>query len=209
MRRAVCPGSFDPVTNGHLDIVARGRRLFDEVVVAVLVNEAKRGLFTVDERIELLTDAVVESSASTTSRSTSFSGPARRLLPRPTMSSPSSRACAPSATSTSSSDGADESAALGHRHRLRADESGVVLPGLEPGQGGRPIWRRRVGLVPSGVLVGCASGCPGSLTVARSAARQIRTDGRMTSVNAEVQELLEQLRATIERRARCRCRRRQ
>ncbi|HEX6870606.1 MAG TPA: pantetheine-phosphate adenylyltransferase [Micromonosporaceae bacterium] len=54
MRRAVCPGSFDPVTNGHLDIIGRTARLFDEVIVAVLVNESKRGLFTVDERLEML-----------------------------------------------------------------------------------------------------------------------------------------------------------
>jgi pantetheine-phosphate adenylyltransferase len=57
MRRAVCPGSFDPVTNGHLDIIARASRVFDEVVVAVLVNEAKHGLFTVDERLEFVREA--------------------------------------------------------------------------------------------------------------------------------------------------------
>jgi pantetheine-phosphate adenylyltransferase len=54
MRRAVCPGSFDPVTNGHLDIIGRSSRILDEVIVAVLVNESKRGLFTVEERIEML-----------------------------------------------------------------------------------------------------------------------------------------------------------
>lgn len=54
MRRAVCPGSFDPPTNGHLDIVGRASELFDEVVVAVLVNKTKKSLFTVDERIEML-----------------------------------------------------------------------------------------------------------------------------------------------------------
>ncbi|GAA2334327.1 pantetheine-phosphate adenylyltransferase [Dactylosporangium salmoneum] len=54
MRRAVCPGSFDPVTNGHLDIVARASQVFDEVVVAVLINQSKAGLFTVDERLEML-----------------------------------------------------------------------------------------------------------------------------------------------------------
>ena len=54
MRRAVCPGSFDPVTNGHLDIVQRASNLFDEVVVAVLINKKKQGLFSVEERIELL-----------------------------------------------------------------------------------------------------------------------------------------------------------
>jgi pantetheine-phosphate adenylyltransferase len=54
MRRAVCPGSFDPVTNGHLDIIGRAARLYDELVVAVLVNQTKSGLFSVEERIEML-----------------------------------------------------------------------------------------------------------------------------------------------------------
>lgn len=52
--RVVCPGSFDPVTNGHLDIIGRAADLFDEVIVAVLVNESKQGLFPVQERMELL-----------------------------------------------------------------------------------------------------------------------------------------------------------
>ncbi|MEH3034102.1 MAG: pantetheine-phosphate adenylyltransferase [Aeromicrobium erythreum] len=55
--RVVCPGSFDPVTNGHVDIVERASRLFDEVVVAVLVNENKKGLFAIPERLELLSAA--------------------------------------------------------------------------------------------------------------------------------------------------------
>jgi pantetheine-phosphate adenylyltransferase len=54
MRRAVCPGSFDPVTKGHLDIVGRASRLFDEVIIGVLINQHKTGLFTVEERIEML-----------------------------------------------------------------------------------------------------------------------------------------------------------
>jgi pantetheine-phosphate adenylyltransferase len=54
VRRVVCPGSFDPVTNGHLDIISRASRLYDEVVVTVLINKTKQGLFTVDERIEML-----------------------------------------------------------------------------------------------------------------------------------------------------------
>ena len=58
-RRAVCPGSFDPTTNGHLDIIGRASRLFDEVVVAVLINKAKSSLFTVDERIAMLTECTV------------------------------------------------------------------------------------------------------------------------------------------------------
>ena len=54
MRRAVCPGSFDPVTNGHLDIISRAAELYDEVSVAVLVNEGKQGLFSVEERLDML-----------------------------------------------------------------------------------------------------------------------------------------------------------
>jgi pantetheine-phosphate adenylyltransferase len=60
VRRAVCPGSFDPVTNGHVDVINRAAALYDELVVAVLVNPGKAGLFTVDERMELLRDAVAE-----------------------------------------------------------------------------------------------------------------------------------------------------
>ncbi|GAA4747299.1 pantetheine-phosphate adenylyltransferase [Modestobacter marinus] len=60
MRRAVCPGSFDPVTNGHVDVIARAAGLYDELVVAVLVNPGKAGLFDVDERMSLLREAVVD-----------------------------------------------------------------------------------------------------------------------------------------------------
>jgi len=52
--RVVCPGSFDPVTNGHLDIIGRAAGLYDEVIVAVLINMTKHSLFTVDERVEML-----------------------------------------------------------------------------------------------------------------------------------------------------------
>lgn len=54
MRRCVCPGSFDPVTNGHLDVIERASRLYDQVTVGVLVNATKTGLFEVEERIEML-----------------------------------------------------------------------------------------------------------------------------------------------------------
>jgi pantetheine-phosphate adenylyltransferase len=60
VRRAVCPGSFDPVTNGHVDVITRAAALYDELVVAVLVNPGKAGLFTVDERIELLREATAD-----------------------------------------------------------------------------------------------------------------------------------------------------
>jgi pantetheine-phosphate adenylyltransferase len=54
MQVAVCPGSFDPVTNGHLDVFVRAAAMADEVVVGVLINHTKAGLFTIDERIEML-----------------------------------------------------------------------------------------------------------------------------------------------------------
>ena len=57
MSRAVCPGSFDPVTRGHLDVIARAALLFDEVIVAVGANVAKNALFTPDERVAMLTEA--------------------------------------------------------------------------------------------------------------------------------------------------------
>jgi pantetheine-phosphate adenylyltransferase len=57
VRRVLCPGSFDPVTNGHLDIISRAARLYDEVVVAVFVNQSKSSMFTVDERREMLIEA--------------------------------------------------------------------------------------------------------------------------------------------------------
>lgn len=58
MRRAACPGSFDPVTNGHIDIIGRAALLFDEVVVAVGVNASKNRLFSPDERMDMLREAV-------------------------------------------------------------------------------------------------------------------------------------------------------
>lgn len=58
MRKAVCPGSFDPVTNGHLDVFGRAADMFDEVTIAVLANSGKNPLFSVAERIALLETAV-------------------------------------------------------------------------------------------------------------------------------------------------------
>jgi pantetheine-phosphate adenylyltransferase len=54
MRRAVYPGSFDPVTNGHLDLVERGCKLFDEIIIAILFNPEKEALFSIGERREML-----------------------------------------------------------------------------------------------------------------------------------------------------------
>jgi pantetheine-phosphate adenylyltransferase len=54
VRRAVFPGQFDPITNGHLDVIHRGLKLFDEIIVAVGINPEKRGLFTLEEREEMI-----------------------------------------------------------------------------------------------------------------------------------------------------------
>lgn len=58
--KAVCPGSFDPITHGHLDVIGRAARLFDEVIVAVGRNSTKKYLFDTDERIELATAATAD-----------------------------------------------------------------------------------------------------------------------------------------------------
>ncbi|PYL08641.1 MAG: pantetheine-phosphate adenylyltransferase [Verrucomicrobia bacterium] len=58
MKRAIYPGSFDPVTNGHLDVIERARKLFDEVIVAVAHNDQKQALFSLEERLELLKTSI-------------------------------------------------------------------------------------------------------------------------------------------------------
>jgi pantetheine-phosphate adenylyltransferase len=58
MRRAIFPGSFDPVTNGHLDIIERGCKLFDEIIVSILVHPEKKPFFTIDERQEILSEVL-------------------------------------------------------------------------------------------------------------------------------------------------------
>src|SRR6185503_17351563 len=62
MRRAIYPGSFDPVTNGHLDIIERGCKLFDEIIIAILVNPEKQPFFTIEERQEMLADVLEDIS---------------------------------------------------------------------------------------------------------------------------------------------------
>ena len=62
MRTAVYPGSFDPITNGHLDIIERASRIYDKVVVGVLNNSSKKPLFSVEERMELIKDVTAHIS---------------------------------------------------------------------------------------------------------------------------------------------------
>jgi pantetheine-phosphate adenylyltransferase len=71
VRRVVYPGSFDPVTNGHLDIISRAARLYDEVIVAVLLNLSKSALFTVEERLDMLREVT---AAFPNVRAASFDG---------------------------------------------------------------------------------------------------------------------------------------
>jgi pantetheine-phosphate adenylyltransferase len=58
-RRAIYPGSFDPITNGHLDIIERSSKLFDEVIVALLVNIEKQPMFSTDERVDMIRSSVI------------------------------------------------------------------------------------------------------------------------------------------------------
>ncbi|MCD6184567.1 MAG: pantetheine-phosphate adenylyltransferase [Deltaproteobacteria bacterium] len=57
-RIAIYPGSFDPITNGHIDIIKRGRKLFDKIIVAILCNSSKNALFTIEERKEMLRNSL-------------------------------------------------------------------------------------------------------------------------------------------------------
>jgi pantetheine-phosphate adenylyltransferase len=75
MRRAIYPGSFDPVTNGHLDIIERGCKLFDEIIISILVNPEKQPFFTVEERQQMLSEVLPNiDHGDCTLRVDSFSG---------------------------------------------------------------------------------------------------------------------------------------
>ena len=82
MRRAIYPGSFDPITNGHLDVIERARKLFDEVVVAVTHNDEKQALFSLKDRLDLLRETAgkIDNVGSLSSTDYSSSLPEKRKL---------------------------------------------------------------------------------------------------------------------------------
>ena len=99
-RIAVYPGSFDPLTNGHLDILARARRLADRVIVAILEQDQKTPLFSVEERIGMIRE-IVGGDPSDLGRL--LLGPSRRLRGRIGRHDHRPRACARSPTTSTSS----------------------------------------------------------------------------------------------------------
>ena len=91
-KRAVYPGMFDPVHNGHVDVIQRSLPIFDELIVAVVANPSKQPLFTVAERLEMIDEATAELGLARTSASS----------PSTASSSTSSRASAPTASCAAS-----------------------------------------------------------------------------------------------------------
>lgn len=71
---AVIPGSFDPITNGHLDIISRSSKIFDEIIIAILVNPDKKYLFSLEERMEMIKESVKELTDIKNVKVDSFSG---------------------------------------------------------------------------------------------------------------------------------------
>ena len=138
MRRAVCPGSFDPVTNGHLDIVSRASQLFDEVVVAVGVNKSKSRLFSAEERIDMLTEACRDFP---NVKVDSFSGLLTTFCQERDIIAIVKGLRAVSDFDYELQMAQMNSSLADDRDGLRADPPGVVVPRLQPGQGGRHLRR--------------------------------------------------------------------
>ncbi len=142
MRRVVSPGSFDPVTNGHVDIIGRAARLYDEVVVAVLINISKRNLFTVDERIEMLREVTSEYS---NIRVEKFHGLIVEFCLEKNIP-----VIVKGLRAIGDFDYELQMAQMNYRlgrrgDALHAHESALCVPFVESRQGGRAVWRRRDG----------------------------------------------------------------
>ena len=141
MRRAACPGSFDPVTNGHIDIIARAAMLFDEVVVAVGVNKSKRRLFSAEERIEMLTESC---AGFDNVRIDSFDGLLTDFCREHDIVAIVKGLRAVSDFDYELQMAQMNSSLADDRDGVRADQPGVLVPGLQPGQGGGRLRRRRL-----------------------------------------------------------------
>jgi len=130
---ALCPGTFDPVTNGHLDVIGRAVSMFDGVVVAVLENPSKASLFTIEERVALLQEALGDQPSV---RVASFGG-----LLVDFARAQDAGMIVKGLRAVSDYDGTDESA---HRRRgdvVHGDQSQVVVPLVIPREGGRAARR--------------------------------------------------------------------
>ena len=138
MTRAVCPGSFDPVTHGHLDVIERTARVVDQVVVAVGTNIAKNALFSPDERVEMLAE---ECARWSNVEVTLFRGLLVDFCAANDIQV-ISKGCVVGFR-LRAPDGSDEPAADRRRHPLPADRAAVGIRVLLSGPGGRNTgWRR-------------------------------------------------------------------
>ena len=136
MRKAVCPGSFDPVTNGHLDVFARAAHLADEVVILVAINKNKSGTFSIEERMDMLREVV---SPYPNIKVDSFMG-----LLVDYCKTHQVQAIVKGLRAVTDFDGPDELPTHGHRDPVRLHEPHLQLPVLESDQrGGQFRWRHR------------------------------------------------------------------
>ncbi|CAM5251633.1 Phosphopantetheine adenylyltransferase [Streptomyces tanashiensis] len=141
LRRAVCPGSFDPITNGHLDIIARASKLYDVVHVAVMINQSKKGLFTVDERIELIREVTADFGNVEVE---SFHGLLVDFCKQRDIPAIVKGLRAVSDFDYELADGPDQQRPLGRGDPVRPHQPDLQLPLLLPGQGGGGLGRRRL-----------------------------------------------------------------
>ncbi len=143
-RRAIYPGSFDPVTNGHLDVIDRARKLFDEVIVAVAHNDQKQPLFTLEERLDLLRATIGDLDRVEIAPSRWLAG---RLRRRARGHGGHPRVAGRLRFRIRIPDGADESQARSNRRNHLPDaERGIHLSQLPNRERDRTARRRRGGI---------------------------------------------------------------
>ena len=147
MRRAIYPGSFDPVTNGHLDVIERARKLFDEVIVAVAHNDQKQPLFTLEERLALAEE--VDRLRSTACRWRRCDGLLVDFAVQQKATRGHPRVARGLGFRVRIPDGADESqAGSDGRNDLPDAERGIHLSQLADREGDRAARRRRRAICP-------------------------------------------------------------